>query len=359
LGDAEWFAQTVGGPRPTPRGANRQSSIRNHQSQAVYEYDVYGQVAASDPNHPNRFMFTGREFDKDTGLYYYRARYYNPSIGRFLQTDPIGYEDGISWYRYCHNNSVNCVDPSGLAAYLIFEASDTPDKNGNYEILHVSVAVDTPYGYLIFNECYPFDGGVREAKHFSSLEAISSGRSPNSMIVAFENYNDSDAKIAAYLESGMGPWCWPQFCTSYAVAALSAGGYLYAFLPPITEWDPFGAIPSIPVDTGSLAKIVMEWADKDPFIYTEQMGAWPDLAGFNFWRWVFGYNPTTGEIASDPLPTYAPAYGLNPADPADVTVVSGYISGYPYEGYGIDETGGKYYVGHDGVVEYKGNVGIP
>jgi RHS repeat-associated protein len=48
-------------------------------------------VAASDPNHPNPFMFTGRQFDIETGLYYYRARYYNPYLGRFLQTDPVGY----------------------------------------------------------------------------------------------------------------------------------------------------------------------------------------------------------------------------------------------------------------------------
>ncbi len=80
----------------------------------VYEYDVYGRVGATDANHPNRILFTGREYDKETGLYYYRARYYNPQIGRFLQTDPVGYEAGMNLYRYCRNNSVNSTDPFGL-----------------------------------------------------------------------------------------------------------------------------------------------------------------------------------------------------------------------------------------------------
>ena len=79
-----------------------------------YEYSVYGQVAAEDPNHTNPYMFTGRRFDFETGLYYYRARYYNPYIGRFLQTDPVGYGNGINWYAYCRNNPLNYVDPSGL-----------------------------------------------------------------------------------------------------------------------------------------------------------------------------------------------------------------------------------------------------
>ena len=79
----------------------------------LYEYSVFGEVSASDPNHPNRFLFTGREFDADTGLYYYRARYYNPYIGRFLQTDPAG--QGMNAYAYCGNDPIGLIDPSGLA----------------------------------------------------------------------------------------------------------------------------------------------------------------------------------------------------------------------------------------------------
>jgi len=113
--------------------SNNQSSIILHQSQRhydglgsvvalsdaagdtvqLYEYSVYGQVAASDPNHPNPFLFTGRRFDTDTGLYYYRARYYNPYIGRFLQTDPLEHGVGMNFYTYCANDPVGHVDPSG------------------------------------------------------------------------------------------------------------------------------------------------------------------------------------------------------------------------------------------------------
>jgi len=78
----------------------------------TYEYSVFGEPAVEDANHTNPYMFAGRRYDIEIGLYYNRARYYNPYTGRFLQTDPAG--DGMNLYAYCGNNPVGRVDPSGL-----------------------------------------------------------------------------------------------------------------------------------------------------------------------------------------------------------------------------------------------------
>jgi len=62
----------------------------------------------------NPYQFTGRQYDSETGLHYYRARYYNAEIGRFLQPDPIGYNDGMNMYAYVGNNPISFTDPFGL-----------------------------------------------------------------------------------------------------------------------------------------------------------------------------------------------------------------------------------------------------
>ena len=63
----------------------------------------------------NRYAYTGRELENETGLYYYRARYYDPELGRFISEDPIGFSGGdVNLFRYVENDPINRVDPSGL-----------------------------------------------------------------------------------------------------------------------------------------------------------------------------------------------------------------------------------------------------
>jgi len=83
----------------------------------TYEYSVFGEPAVEDANHTNPYMFAGRRYDIEIGLYYNRARYYNPYTGRFLQTDPIGYGDGMNMYGYCGNSPLAFTDPTGLSAF--------------------------------------------------------------------------------------------------------------------------------------------------------------------------------------------------------------------------------------------------
>ncbi len=78
----------------------------------TYSYDAFGKSNITS-SIGNRFMFTGREYDQETGLYHYRARAYSPTLGRFLQRDPVGYSAGINLYSYCSNNPVNWIDPFG------------------------------------------------------------------------------------------------------------------------------------------------------------------------------------------------------------------------------------------------------
>lgn len=76
-----------------------------------YQYGPYGQTEA-DAVHDNPFQYTGREND-GTGLYYYRARYYSPELGRFIQSDPIGLGGGINSYSYVNADPISKVDPTG------------------------------------------------------------------------------------------------------------------------------------------------------------------------------------------------------------------------------------------------------
>jgi len=83
------------------------------QTVATYVYDSFGNTTATE-GISNSFRYTGREDDSARGLYYYRARYYDPSIGRFVSEDPLRFADLSNFYVYVHNRPVNATDPTGL-----------------------------------------------------------------------------------------------------------------------------------------------------------------------------------------------------------------------------------------------------
>jgi RHS repeat-associated protein len=109
-------------------GLGSVTSLTNSAGAAAetYTYDSFGKVTASSGSLVNPFQYTGRESDPETGLYYYRARYYDPSAGRFLSEDPIGFWAGGNFYRYVGNHSTDLVDPSGLLQVCCRPAHNGP-----------------------------------------------------------------------------------------------------------------------------------------------------------------------------------------------------------------------------------------
>ena len=90
----------------------------------TYRYDSFGNVTVSTGSVANRFQYTARELDPEIGLYYYRARYYDSTIGRFVSEDPLGYSVGENFYRYVSNRPTLAVDPTGLVRVIPLPDSD-------------------------------------------------------------------------------------------------------------------------------------------------------------------------------------------------------------------------------------------
>lgn len=80
----------------------------------TYTFDSFGKQTATSGSLTNPFQYTARESDPETGLYYYRARYYDAQIGRFTSEDLLAFVGGVDFYRYVSNRPLDFADPLGL-----------------------------------------------------------------------------------------------------------------------------------------------------------------------------------------------------------------------------------------------------
>ena len=92
-------------------------------------YDVFGAIRNETGTSDNTRKFTGKEWDTDSNLYYFAARYYDPYIGRFTQRALAG--DGVNWYAYTANNPLRFIDPDGLRALTATEKKMATDFFGD------------------------------------------------------------------------------------------------------------------------------------------------------------------------------------------------------------------------------------
>ena len=155
-----------------------------------YSYDAYGKtIKTSSIVTGNPFAFTAREMDDDD-LYFYRARYYDPTIGRFLSEDTNGFSSGdYNLYRYLLNNPVNFIDPYGFKPGDKFDSAADAVKDAFAYINPTSIADSREYGGWIHKDAegkYTYSEPTRGTK-----DGLSNIPSPESNDVAWYHTHGS------------------------------------------------------------------------------------------------------------------------------------------------------------------------
>jgi RHS repeat-associated protein len=215
----------------------------------TYTFDSFGNLRASTGALTNSLQFTGRESDSETGIYQYRARYYNPQFGRFISEDPVRFKAGSNFYPYALNGPMNWKDPSGLDVTIYLY----PGAAGQG---HVGIAVNSndSVGFYPLSDWGIFWGpGLVKPDTRTPVDSITIPTMP-----------EQDAAIQQYLNDHMGLnngnySLTSRNCARFVENSLNAGGlsvsntiFPWALMDDLHKrYDPRPAIDtSIPLRDG-------------------------------------------------------------------------------------------------------------
>ncbi len=198
------------------------TSLTNGSGQLAgsYVYDSFGNLMASTGTITNPFHYTGREFDSESGLYYYRARYYDSTPGRFLSEDPIRFKGGVDFYSYADENPISWIDPLGLSGWLtIFSSGTTGIGYHSWISYQSSNGTITTYGTW-GNNPHGLGNGLHPNLEIGRVDPEEAYRT--------EYLDDAEeaklmALIQQYRSQGANGWKLGRPCSTFAADAWHAG----------------------------------------------------------------------------------------------------------------------------------------